>query len=34
VTIVLDGPWSRVNRSLPRRALSRLYALCQTAAEL
>ena len=34
VTIVLDGRWSRVNRSLPRRALSRLYALCQTAAEL
>ena len=33
-TVVVDGPWSRVNRSLPRRALSRLYALCQTAAEL
>jgi uncharacterized protein YndB with AHSA1/START domain len=32
-TLVVDGPWSRVNRSLPRRALSRLYALCQTAAE-
>jgi uncharacterized protein YndB with AHSA1/START domain len=33
-TVEIDGPWSRVNRSLPRRALSRLYALCQTAAEL
>ncbi len=33
VTVVVDGPWSRVNRSLPRRALDRLYALCQTAAE-
>jgi uncharacterized protein YndB with AHSA1/START domain len=33
-TVVVDGPWSRVNRSLPRNALSRLYALCQTAAEL
>ena len=33
-TLVVDGPWSRINRSLPRRALSRLYALCQTAAEL
>jgi uncharacterized protein YndB with AHSA1/START domain len=33
VTIVLDGPWSRVSRSLPHKALSRLYALCQTAAE-
>jgi uncharacterized protein YndB with AHSA1/START domain len=34
VTVVIDGPWFRVNRSLPRRALNRLYALCQTAAEL
>jgi len=34
VTIELDGPWSRLSRSLPRKALSRLYALCQTAAEL
>ena len=34
VTIELAGPWSRLNRSLPRKALSRLYALCQTAAEL
>jgi uncharacterized protein YndB with AHSA1/START domain len=33
-TLVIDGPWLRVNRSLPRRALNRLYALCQTAAEL
>lgn len=33
VTIELDGPWSRLNRSLPRTALSRLHALCQTAAE-
>ena len=34
VTIELDGPWSRLNRSLPRKALSRLYALCQTASDL
>ena len=34
VTLAIEGPWLRVNRSLPRRALSRLYALCQTAAEL
>ena len=33
VTIELDGPWSRVSRSLPHKALSQLYALCQTAAE-
>jgi uncharacterized protein YndB with AHSA1/START domain len=33
-TLVIDGPWLRVNRSLPRRALSRLYDLCQTAAGL
>jgi hypothetical protein len=33
-TLVIEGPWLRVNRSLPRRALSRLYDLCQTAAEL
>jgi uncharacterized protein YndB with AHSA1/START domain len=34
VTLAVEGPWLRVNRSLPRRALNRLYALCQTAAEL
>ena len=34
VTLAIEGPWLRVNRSLPRRALSRLYSLCQTAAEL
>ncbi|MGZ4360615.1 MAG: hypothetical protein ACXVZW_12670, partial [Gaiellaceae bacterium] len=32
-TLVIDGPWLRVNRALPRRALNRLYALCQTGAE-
>jgi hypothetical protein len=32
-TLAIDGSWLRVNRSLPRRALSRLYALCQTSAE-
>jgi hypothetical protein len=32
-TLEVDGPWLRVNRSLPRKALNRLYALCQTAAE-
>jgi polyketide cyclase/dehydrase/lipid transport protein len=31
----LDAPWLfGISRSLPRRALTRLYALCQTAAEL
>jgi uncharacterized protein YndB with AHSA1/START domain len=31
----LDAPWLvGLSRSLPRRALTRLYALCQTAAEL
>jgi uncharacterized protein YndB with AHSA1/START domain len=31
----LDAPWLLgLSRSLPRRALTRLYALCQTAAEL
>jgi uncharacterized protein YndB with AHSA1/START domain len=31
----LDAPWLfGVSRSLPRRALTRLHALCQTAAEL
>jgi uncharacterized protein YndB with AHSA1/START domain len=30
-TLVIEGPWLRVNRSLPRRALNRLHALCQTA---
>jgi uncharacterized protein YndB with AHSA1/START domain len=34
VTITIEGPWLRVNRSLPRRALNRLYSLCQTAADL
>jgi uncharacterized protein YndB with AHSA1/START domain len=34
VTLLLDGSWLRVNRAVPRRALNRLYALCQTAAEL
>jgi hypothetical protein len=33
-TLAIEGPWLRVNRSLPRRALNRLYNLCQTAAEL
>jgi uncharacterized protein YndB with AHSA1/START domain len=32
-TLTIEGPWLRVNRSLPRRALNRLYALCQTGAE-
>ena len=32
-TLAIEGPWLRVNRSLPRRALNRLYALCQTGAE-
>jgi uncharacterized protein YndB with AHSA1/START domain len=32
-TLEVDGPWLRVNRSLPRKALGRLYSLCQTAAE-
>jgi uncharacterized protein YndB with AHSA1/START domain len=32
-SLTIEGPWLRVNRSLPRRALSRLYALCQTGAE-
>jgi hypothetical protein len=31
----LDAPWLfGISRALPRRALSRLHALCQTAAEL
>ena len=34
VTLAIEGPWLRVNRSLPRRALNQLYALCQTAADL
>jgi uncharacterized protein YndB with AHSA1/START domain len=33
-TLVVDGPWLRVSRSLPRRALNRLHDLCQTAAGL
>ena len=34
VMLALEGPLLRLSRSLPRRALNRLYALCQTAAEL
>jgi uncharacterized protein YndB with AHSA1/START domain len=34
VTLTVQAPWLRVNRSLPRRALNRLYNLCQTAAEI
>jgi hypothetical protein len=31
----LDAPWLfGISRALPRRALTRLHALCQTAAEL
>jgi uncharacterized protein YndB with AHSA1/START domain len=33
-TLAIEGSWLRVNRSLPRRALNRLHALCQTASEL
>ena len=33
-TLAIEGPWLRVNRSLPARALNRLRDLCQTAAEL
>jgi uncharacterized protein YndB with AHSA1/START domain len=33
-TLVIEGPWLRINRSLPQRALNRLHDLCQTAAEL
>ena len=33
-TLTIEAPWLRVNRSLPRRALNRLYNLCQTAAEI
>jgi Polyketide cyclase / dehydrase and lipid transport len=33
-TLAIEGPWLRVNRSLPRRALNRLHDLCQTAADL
>ena len=32
-TLAIEGPWLRVNRSLPRTALNGLHALCQTAAE-
>jgi uncharacterized protein YndB with AHSA1/START domain len=34
VTLAIEGPWLRVNRALPRRALNRLHDLCQTAADL
>jgi uncharacterized protein YndB with AHSA1/START domain len=34
-TLVIEGPWLvGLSRTLPRKALSRLHALCQTAAEL
>jgi hypothetical protein len=34
-TLILEAPWLfGFSRSLPRRALTRLHALCQTAAEL
>lgn len=33
-TLTVDGSWLRLNASLPRSALSKLHALCQTAAEL
>jgi uncharacterized protein YndB with AHSA1/START domain len=34
-TLEIDAPWAfGVSRALPRRALTRLHALCQTAAEL
>lgn len=33
-TLAIEGAWLRLNRSLPRSALNRLHALCQTAAEL
>ena len=33
-TLTVEGGWLRVNASLPRSALNRLHALCQTAAEL
>lgn len=33
--LVVEGPWLvGLSRSFPRKALSRLYALCQTGAEL
>ena len=32
-TLEIDGPWLRVNRSLPVKALNRLHQLCQTSAE-
>jgi hypothetical protein len=33
--LALDAPWLfGVSRALPRRALTRLHALCQTGAEL
>jgi hypothetical protein len=34
-TLVVEAPWLYgLSRALPRRALTRLHALCQTAAEL
>ena len=33
-TLVVEGPWLvGLSRSMPRKALSRLYSLCQTAAD-
>ena len=33
-TLEIDGPWLRVTRNLPRKALLRLHGLVQTAASL
>ena len=34
-SLVVEGPWLvGLSRSLPRKALSRLYSLCQTGADL
>ena len=33
-TLTVEGSWFRLNHSVPRTALNRLHALCQTAAEL
>jgi uncharacterized protein YndB with AHSA1/START domain len=33
-TLVVEGSWLRLSRSLPRQALARLHALVQTAASL
>ncbi|HET7567629.1 MAG TPA: SRPBCC family protein [Gaiellaceae bacterium] len=34
VTLTVQGPWGAVSRSLPRRALSRLFDLVQTSADM